>query len=184
MSIDATCQPHFPGNVLGVSEIAACHGSAASPAAPSEFSRSPYRQPPETVALAPEDQEAIYHTVLHFFRPAGGQVRWLSRQVLSPARPDSGLILDRTLAIRLVRRLGPTRFCLQDDPVPCAARSGGVLRVSPVYGLTETRARLVIEFQSVPGPYAPEMAFSVTEVFLVEKGTKGWCIRTHAPANS
>jgi hypothetical protein len=164
--------------------LAACHGSTPPAAFPTEFSLSRFRQPAETLLLAPQDQEAIYQAVLRFFRPAGNHVRWLDLKMLRPTPDTAEPALGRGLALRLLDRLGPGRACLQDAPAPCTGRSGGILRVSSVYGLTEERARVVVRFQSVPGPYAPETAFSVTEVFLVEKASRHWRLRTHAPASS
>jgi hypothetical protein len=162
--------------------LAACHGPARLEPVPSDFALSPFRQPAETIALPLEDQEAIYRTVLHFYRPAGSHVRWLDGRLL-PATPDgAGPTLDRELALRLVQQLGPSRFCLREEAGRCEGASGGVLRVSTVYCRSADEARLVVEFLGVAEPFAPATAYSGTQVFLVERRSGGWRIRAHEPA--
>ena len=134
--------------------------------------------------LALADQEGIYRAVLHFYRPAGPNVRWLDPQVLPVSVADTGAVWDRSLMLRLIDWLGPARFCLQDAYPTCAGRSGGVLRVSPIYGSAPGRARLIVAFEGVGGPYAPSTAYSGLEVFLVEQHGGEWRIRTHAPSRS
>jgi hypothetical protein len=171
---------HFAvGSVL----LAACHASAAPEAVPAAFSLSASRQPAETLSLSAEDQEAVYRTVLYFYRPATGHVRWLDRRLLPAAPSDPETALDRPLALRLVAELGPTRFCIQETPSTCNGRSGGVLRVSPVYELAPGQARVLVDFKGDAGPYAPGTAHSGLEVFLVEKHEREWRIRAHTPTS-
>jgi hypothetical protein len=178
-------RPLFPIRLCaaGAVLLAACGSTGPSQPVPADLSLSPLREPAETLSLAPEDQEAIYLSVLRFYRPSGDQVRWLDLRLLPAAAADTAVTLDRALALRLIQSLG-TRFCLQDSPGNCAGGSGGVLRVTPVYGMTTERARLVVQFEAVAGPYAPGTAFSGTEVFLVEKRDKEWRISVHAPVSA
>jgi hypothetical protein len=162
--------------------LGACHGSAPQAPAPAEFNRSPYREAAESAAVSAADEEAIYLTVLEFFRPSGQQMRWLDREVLPAARGDSIGALDSALVTRLILALGPSHFCTYREVPACSGRPGGSLRLSQVYGQSPDRARVVVHFEGYSGPYAPGTAFSDTEVFLVARQKDKWRIEMHAAA--
>jgi hypothetical protein len=164
--------------------LVACHSTTPPGAAPADFSTSLYRLADETVTFEPADHEAIYRSVLHFYRPAGAQARWLDPHLLPAAPADTGRTLDDGLAHRLIRSLGLTRFCLQEEGAGCGASSGGILQLSPVYGLSSDRARLIVRFEGVARPFAGGTAYSGTEAFLLERRAGDWRIRAHAPAGS
>ena len=69
--------------------LAGCHSAPPPVPYPTGYSRSPYRQPAESAAVSPADQEAIYHIVLEFYRPTHEQVRWIDQEFLPAAPGDS-----------------------------------------------------------------------------------------------
>jgi hypothetical protein len=184
MTFLATSRSVSRASATAFALLAACHSTTPPGAAPADFSTSLYRLADETVTFEPPDHEAIYRSVLHFYRPAGAQARWLDPHLLPAAPADTGRTLDDDLAHRLIRALGPSRFCLQEEAAGCGTSSGGVVRLSPVYGLSSDRARLIVRFEGVAPPYAGGTAYSGTEAFLLERHAGDWRIRAHAPAGS
>ena len=184
MPLPATCWSVSRASAAGFLLLAACHAATPPGTAPADFSTSLYRLADETAIFQPADHEAIYRSVLHFYRPAGVQARWLDPHLLPAAPADTGQTLDDDLAHRLIHALGPSRFCLEEEAAGCNASSGGVVRLSPVYGLSSDRARLIVRFEGVAGPYAGGTAYSGTEAFLLERHAGEWRIRAHAPAGS
>jgi hypothetical protein len=66
---------------LGYLLLVGCHSTVTQWPAPATFSRSPYRQGAERLALSSEDQGAVYRTILQFYRPSRGHIRWLDRSL-------------------------------------------------------------------------------------------------------
>jgi len=175
---------HLGRAAAGALLLAGCHGAAGPAPSPASVSPSPFRQPNETVSLPQDAVQAIYTAVLQFYRPAGGQVRWLDLRLLPATPHDTAATLDQALASRLIQGLGSARYCLDEAASRCTGLPGGRLRLSPVYGLTADEARVVVDFQGIGRPYAPETAYSGTQVFLLQRQTDAWNIRVHVPAGS
>src|SRR6187431_73987 len=88
--------------------LAACRGASPPAAAPlPEPADPPVRgDDAAAAAIAPEDRDAIYAVLLgRFFRPSGGQARWVDPRPLAPVRgaaTDSaaGIDAEWALAVR------------------------------------------------------------------------------------
>ena len=129
----------------------------------------------ETVEMPSAQHMAIYHEVLKFYRPAGNHMRLLNPSLLAPSlEQESGGTIEPAVVNDLVASLGD-RFCVSDTHRICnGRRSGGELRVSPVYSQADTRVRVVVRYRTID-EYAPEMPS--TQVFLLEQSSGGWHVR-------
>jgi hypothetical protein len=159
-----------------------CRAATTVTPAPSGLDRSPYRQPGESAWIPPADEEAAYLVVLKFYRPAGDQVRWFDPHLLPAAPVDTARSMDPQLVMRLMSALASLRFCLEGSDSSCTGRSGGVIRVSSVYGLAPDRARIIADFRGVAPAFAPGSAYSGTETFLLSRHDGAWKVQAHGPA--
>jgi hypothetical protein len=128
----------------------------------------------ETIELPSLQNAGVYHEVLRFYRPARGRMRLLDRTLLPGHRGvGEGESIEISLAESIVDRLGDS-FCVSDGRQECNGRNrGGLLRVSPIYRLPDSRARVVVRFISIEpgGPATPS-----TQVFLLEQSDGNWKI--------
>jgi hypothetical protein len=90
--------------------------------------------------LSDEDQVAIATEVIRvFYRPMMAQARWIDPRPLANERTilaDSSASPDHDRAIAIVEGTGLRRVCpLTEANLQCQGRDGGILRVSPAYGV-------------------------------------------------
>jgi hypothetical protein len=163
---------------------AACHQSPQLSPEPLVRPTSPIRQPAESLPLSLTDQEAIYRAALRFYRPARHQVRWLDLRLLPAGARDGVDSLEPQMAERLVRDVGSDHYCIHGRDSACNGSAGGILRVSSVFSASAGRARLLVSFTGVSGPYATGTATSGTEVFFLSWIRDGWGIVAHSPAST
>ena len=95
----------------------------------------------QSASLLPEDDHiAIAGEVIRvFYRPMMTHARWIDPRPLAHERTilaDSGMAPNHDRAIAIVEATGLRRVCpLTEANVQCEGRDGGVLRVSPAYGV-------------------------------------------------
>jgi len=162
--------------------LSACHNAQPSAPVPADYSRFPFQPAGNLVTAASPDLEAVYSTVLQFYRPTQSQIRRLEDRMLPATVADSGQPLDPALATRLVQRLGPNRYCFHNTVPTCLGKIGGGLALSPIQQLGPDRVRVAVQFVGDTTPYASGTAWAGTEVFLLERDHAGWRIVAHAPA--
>jgi hypothetical protein len=118
---------------------ACSRATSRATAAPAPAPDSPTRGSEETAAaVEAADQVAIYHVLLtRFYRPAGGQARWIDPHPLAETRDpaaDSVVATDPDWADQIRESTSGLRLCilaLEEDE--CRNRPGGILRFSHVY---------------------------------------------------
>ena len=150
--------------------------------------------PAQTELLSPAERLATQSAVVRgFFRPTGGQARWIDPRPL-PARRDSQAEAqvrpDDGWAEELAAATGMQRVCpllaesdLGEDE-PCRGRSGGVLRVSAPYALPGGDTVMVyaryapVRAAEDPSSAADRPSYDELEFELVRRGD-GWHIAKH-----
>ena len=162
--------------------LAACHASLVSTPAPAPFSTSPWRQPAETLAVTPDEQEAIAYSVLAFYRPAAGKVRWIDERFFPAAQGDSVVLLDPAMLPRLIQTMGSSHWCRQQLTAQCSGKIGGILQLSRPYAAEPMSVRVVVQFRGESGPFAPNTAYAGTEVFQLGRQEGKWVILSHLPS--
>ena len=117
------------------------------------------------------DNLEIYSAVLRFFRPAGGQIRWIDpRSGLSSTDPVQ--TLSSGALDSLVRRAG-RHFEVLKPSLVTDQRSGGVVRLSPIVRYAADSARVAARYQHRTPYYThPEIDLS----FLVVKRKDKWVL--------
>lgn len=99
------------------------------------------RGTPQAASLLSEDDHvAIAGEIIRvFYRPMMSQARWIDPRPLANERTvlaDSAAAPDNDRAIAIVEASGLRRVCpLTEANVECQGRDGGILRVSPAYGV-------------------------------------------------
>lgn len=156
----------------------------ATAVAPAAWAQTPppasqYRQPDETIEADPVRQLGILEAALRFYRPSGTQSRWIDGTLLPATADSDGVALLPSAVDTLVERLGRGRFCASHARDACRYRQGGRLRTSAPYLTDQTRARVVVEFESV-WPYGPSIVSHQT-IWLVHH-PKGWRIERRGVA--
>lgn len=160
--------------------VSAC-GTAVTPLGnePFDFNTAPYATSSETVRLPAGDTQALYRTVLEFYRPGPGHARWLDSTLLPSQAGGEPSSIEPAIAASLVNSL-PGSFCVLNDRRDCQGKTaGGILRISPVYQAPSGEARVVVRFSSVV-EHGPETSSSL--VFLLELGDGEWRIMSRGPA--
>lgn len=131
------------------------------------------RQAGEVAEADPARRLDILEAALRFYRPSGTQSRWIDGALLpeTPGAPEVRLPVS-TVDL-LVERLGRGKFCAGDAREACRFRQGGRLRVSAPYLTEPTRARVVVEFESI-WPFGPSIV-SHQSIWLQQE-SNGWRI--------
>ena len=120
------------------------------------------------------DDFDIYAAVLRFFRPFGGQIRWLDARLVS-APADSAQTLSSGLLDSLARRAGRHFEVLKPGFDP-DSRSGGVVRLSQVVRFTTDSVRVAARYQH----HTPYYTHRETDLsFLVVKRKGKWVLIRH-----
>ena len=155
--------------------LVACSHGLASGSGPADFAVLAYSVEGETIQQPSPQNADIYHEVLKFYQPANNRMRLLDRTLLPATREEvQGSRIDAPLAQTMLVGLGKS-YCLSDGQQACNGRSrGGVLRVSPLYRLSDDRVRVAVRYTSLE-PNAPEI--TSTQVFLLERTEGNWVIR-------
>lgn len=132
-------------------------------------------------AVSDGEQVAIIREIVRaFYRPTGGQARWIDPQPLAHRRSleaDSSSVPDDDWALAIVQAVGLGRVCVLDESDhECRGRPGGVLRFSRVYSAGSDTGRVFARYEPVRrdsrmGP-AHEMEFHI----VPDRG--GWRIAT------
>ena len=118
-----------------------------------------------------KDDFDIYAAVLRFFRPSGGQTRWLDARLIS-APADSAQTLSSGLLDSLARRAG-RHFEALKPGFDTDSRSGGVVRLSPVVRFTSDSVRVAARYQH----HTPYYTHPDTDLsFLVVKRKDKWVL--------
>ena len=168
---------------------AACHG--APPAAPPPVPEAP--DPPvrgsdaAAAALPPADRDAVYAQVVRFYRPSGGQARWLDPRPLASTRgaaTDSAVAADDEWALAVREGAGSARVCVVDgEDGPCRGRTGGILRLSRAYadaGGSEARVFVVYTpVRDVDGTFAPGAGPVMEMLFTFARDGGRWRMVDH-----
>jgi hypothetical protein len=168
--------------LLSVPAALACH-TRVTPQGnePFDFNTSAFASPAETVRLPARETRDIYQAVLRFYRPGPGRARWLDSVLLPSVPSGNNRITFPDLAASLVEELGAS-YCVLSERDCRGTRSGGTLRVSPVYQVDSQRVRVVVQFTSMD-PYGPETSNS--QVFLLARDAAGaWRIESRGPAKA
>lgn len=115
-------------------------------------------------ALDQFEQPRIIGTLIRdFFRPVGGQARWVDGRALPHLRSavaDSLEERDELWAESIVRATGIGRVCVHGPAnAACDGRPGGVLRFSRVYAAGRDSARVFARYSSPAMTSGSEMGF-------------------------
>ena len=170
--------------IIAVASVAGCGGRSTVSPAPTPVA-SPIRGTEETAdSVAEQDRLAVYrHLLRSFYRPTGGQARWIDTRPLGEKRgaadsiaramSDDEMPPDAGLAESVVQASGLRRVCVlggaEDD---CRGRKGGVLRFSPVYALGPDRVHVFARYTPHGGAMGP-----TTELrFTLERRGSEWRI--------
>lgn len=138
-------------------------------------------------ALTRDDELAIGSVIVtRFFRPSGGQARWLDPRPLGDVRDptaDAAAEPDDAWADALREATGHARVCVFDADVAdaCRGRDGGVLRFSHPYAEGADGARVFVRWTPARSEGAPLPALgqpSFEMVFAMERVGRGWRIAT------
>jgi hypothetical protein len=131
-------------------------------------------QDPRTSSLSMEVQIAVYATVLRFYDPPRGQVRWIESRMVGDAE-EAG-VLEPALVSAVLERLG-------DDFRPWveeADGSGGRLRVSALHAVAPDTFRVTVSYQHrTPYFEGPRSGQS----FLVGRADDRWRILARGAAS-
>jgi hypothetical protein len=166
-----------------LASVAACHG--ARPAAPPVPEIEPVERGTAAAAAAvsPEDRLSIYTVIArNFFRPSGGQARWIDPRPLGHVRDpraDSLVASDIEWADGVREAIGHERICvlgMEDDG--CRGRRGSLLRFSPVYADGDESARVFVRlipvFEETPDAKPDATRFEI--VFTMARSGRAWRI--------
>jgi hypothetical protein len=174
---------------------AACHQARPTTAAPAESFDPPQRGDAAAArAVAPDDRLNIYAAIVRdFFRPFGGQARWIDPRPLGDvrdARADRVAAPDIEWAESLREAIAHDRVCVLGlDEDGCRGRRGSLLRFSPPYAEDAERAhvfaRVIPGFEDTPAAKPDAGTFEME--FTMERRGQGWriagkrTVRTHRP---
>lgn len=162
---------------------AACHHTTppaidAPPLAPPERGTAAAAR-----ALAPDDRLAIYTVIVRdFFRPSGGQARWIDPRPLGDlrdARADSLAAPDDAWADALRDAIGLERVCVLDPDLgddACRGRRGSLLRFSLPYAIDDATARVYVAIAPVFTPADGPDATRFEMAFTMERRGRAWHI--------
>jgi hypothetical protein len=127
-------------------------------------------------ALSRDDELSIDAVILRrFFRPSGGQARWIDPRPLADTRgaaADSAVDADDAWADAVRDAAGLARVCVADPDAEqgaCRGRRGGVLRFSRAYRDADYGARVFVRYTPaadegagpVPNGAVFELAFAM-----------------------
>jgi hypothetical protein len=136
-------------------------------------------------ALTRDDAMAMYAVIVtRFFRPSGGQARWIDPRPLGDVRgpADSSAAPDDAWADAVRDATGHARVCVFDPDAAesCRGRHGGVLRLSAPYADGDDAARVFVRWTAArsQGGELPVLGHPTFEmVFTMERvGRGGWRI--------
>lgn len=128
----------------------ACHGAAPNETPAPERAEPPQRGDAASArAVDRDDQLSIYSVLLRrFFRPSGGQARWIDPRPLTDVRDahaDSVATAEVEWADAIRELTGLAHVCvLGVDEDDCHGRRGTLLRFSPAYATAPTEARVFV----------------------------------------
>jgi hypothetical protein len=134
-------------------------------------------------AVAPADRLTIYSSIVRgFFRPFGGQARWIDPRPLGDvrdARADSTAAPDVDWADTIREAIGHDRVCVLGlDEDGCAGRRGSLLRFSLPYAEDAERAhvfvRVIPVFEDKPDAKLDAGTFEME--FAMERRGQAWRI--------
>ncbi|HVE80393.1 MAG TPA: hypothetical protein VNA89_16120 [Gemmatimonadaceae bacterium] len=149
---------------------------------------SPVGTPPEVrgtegaaAALPPAQRMVIVREVVRgFFRPRGGQARWIDPRPLSHHRladADSRVQPDPSWADAIVDAVGLPRVCALDAEDPgCSGRPGGVLRLSAPYAADTDSAVVFARYTPVAKGATPVAGPGFELEFHLARRDGGWRI--------
>lgn len=170
---------------LAAPTLTACARRAVPAPAPEPAAYdAPQRGTPEARArLGRDDEVAILAALVRdFFRPSGGQARWIDPRPLGDvrdARADSLAEPDEAWAEAVRATASRGRVCVVGaDESACRGREGGVLRFSRAYADGDARARVFARYLPArdegDGPEAVRAGFEMV-LTMVRRG-EGWRI--------
>ena len=108
--------------------------------------------PAQAALLSDAEQVETYRTLVRdFFRPTGGQARWIDPRLLPHRRDAADSLSDDTAWLEeLVPSIGLRRVCALDGPDhECRGRHGGVLRFSLPYAASTDTIRVFARYVPV-----------------------------------
>jgi len=142
-------------------------------------------------AMSRDDEMAIDAVILtRFFRPWGGQARWIDPRPLGDVRDptDTTADADDAWADAIRAAAGVTRICVLDPDVAdaCRGREGGVVRFSHVYAAGPDTARVFVHWAPAvdergPLPVQGQPTFEM--VFTMARVERGWRIAAQRAIN-
>lgn len=130
--------------------------------------------------LTEDDQVAIAGEVIRvFYRPMMAHARWIDPRPLAHERTilaDSAVAPNHDRAIAIVQATGLRRVCpLTEANVQCQGREGGILRVSPAYGVGARGTDSALVYVR----YTPKNHGSPSEIeFFMTRQDSVWKIRS------
>jgi hypothetical protein len=177
--------------------LAGCRAARGVAEAPAPAARDEPARGAGATRVAPgsDDAMAMYAVIVtRFFRPVGGQARWIDPRPLGDVRgaADSSAAPDDAWADAVRDATGHARVCVFDADAAdaCRGRDGGVLRLSAPYAVGDAEARVFVRWTRAAqagndgGPLpalghpAFEMLFTMARV-----GRGGWRIVSQRVVN-
>lgn len=168
---------------LALAGVLACHHARAVSAPDATPIDPPQRGTVDAARAVPADDRLAIYTVIvrTFFRPSGGQARWVDPRPLGDvrdARADSLAAANVQWAHALREAIGHDRVCVLDEDAGddgCKGRRGSLLRFSAPYAEADGTVRVFTAVVPVFTPGDPidtpfEMAFTM------ERRGRGWHI--------
>ena len=165
--------------LAGLLLAAGCRGARPpGPAVPEDLDPPTRGDEVAARAVSPDDRAAIHALLVgRFFRPYGGQARWIDPRPLAPVRgaeADSLAEPDPVWAEEVREGAGTARVCVLDaEDDACRGRQGGVLRLSRVYASGDGEARVFVRYaparhrndavERAPGPVIESVFFLVRD---------------------